>query len=53
MYHVYFEVWRGFSSPTLHPAGSFETLDEAVSVARVCYGYVQHGRSIIKDYRIQ
>lgn len=52
MYNVYFEVWRGFSSHTLHSADVFHTLEEASNVARICYGCVSRNHRIIEDYRI-
>lgn len=53
MYNVKFEIWRGFSSPTQHPAGMFYTLGEAISCAQICHGWVEHNNRIVADYRIK
>jgi len=51
MYKVFFDIWRGFSSPTSHPAGVFESLDDAKDCASKCHGYIMSGNSLIADYR--
>jgi hypothetical protein len=52
MYKVYFEIWRGFSSSSPSPAGTFDTLGDAIDCARKCYGYVQLNNRIVEDFRV-
>lgn len=54
MYKVFFDIHYGAGNPQprQHPADSTDDLDEAIKTAKLCYGYVMKGNTIIADYRV-
>jgi hypothetical protein len=52
MYHIEFPVWHRNNIKIYHPAGSTEDLDEAIEIAKACYGRIVLKGNIIRSFEL-